>query len=54
MDRALGAAQANAGRYHLEGVRRVAALGGLRMVRRIAPAAPLRGYRWLYDEDVTR
>ena len=54
VERALDAAKANAGRYHMEGGRRVVAQGGLRMLGRVAPAAPLLGYRWLYDMDVTR
>ncbi|WP_179380860.1 FAD-dependent monooxygenase [Jannaschia marina] len=51
--RALSAAQANATRYHLSGGQRSVALSGLRLLGRVAPRLPLRGYGWLYDADVT-
>ncbi|MCK0167363.1 FAD-dependent monooxygenase [Jannaschia sp. S6380] len=51
--RALRAAQRNAANYHLTGPRRRIAHAALRIAHRIAPAAPLRGYAWLYDHDVT-
>ena len=52
--RALAAARGNAGKYHLGGLRRVAAHGALRALARVAPGVPLRGFGWLYDHDVTR
>jgi len=52
--RALAAARANAVNYHLTGARRLAAHAGLRLANRIAPAMPMRGFRWLYNHDVTR
>ena len=51
--RALAAAAGNARNYHLSGGRRAAAHAALRTLGRLAPGAPLRGYRWLYGHDVT-
>ena len=53
VERALAAAAGNARNYHLSGARRAAAHAALRAVGRVAPGLPLRGYRWLYDADVT-
>ncbi|CTQ48873.1 FAD-dependent monooxygenase [Jannaschia donghaensis] len=52
--RALAAAQGNADRYHLSGTKREVAHAGLRLIARIAPGLPLRGYDWLYGADATR
>ena len=49
--RALRAAAGNARNYHLTGLRRALAHAALRAVGAVAPAAPLRRYRWLYDHD---
>ncbi len=51
--RALAAARGNAGKYHLGGVRRMVGHAGLRAVGAVAPGLPMRGFRWLYDHDVT-
>ena len=53
VERALAAARGNARNYHLSGARRAAAHAALRAVGRVAPGLPLRGFRWLYDADVT-
>lgn len=52
--RALAAAAGNSTRYHLAGGHRMAAHSALRMLGRVAPGLPLRGFAWLYDADVTR
>ncbi|WP_373635502.1 FAD-dependent monooxygenase [Yoonia sp. SS1-5] len=51
--RAINAANANARNYHLGGVRRIVAHGGLRLIGRAAPGAFLGRLGWLYDFDVT-
>ena len=50
---AIDAANANARNYHLGGVKRRAAHGGLRVLGIVAPAAFLRRFDWLYRFDVT-
>lgn len=52
--RALAAAAGNSTRYHLAGGQRMVAHNALRMLGRVAPGLPLRGFAWLYDADVTR
>nr|WP_040645065.1 FAD-dependent oxidoreductase [Rubellimicrobium thermophilum] len=54
VERAIAAANANARHYHLSGLPRRAALAGLSLAGRIAPAAFMNRYRWLHDLDVTR
>ena len=51
--RAIGAANANAVKYHLSGVSRRVAHLGLGMIGRVAPGAFMRRLEWLYDHDVT-
>ncbi|MEM8579915.1 MAG: FAD-dependent monooxygenase [Pseudomonadota bacterium] len=52
--RAVSAANTNAWAYHLpDGAVRTMAHAGLRILNRIAPAAPLRKFDWLYTADVT-
>ncbi len=51
--RVLAAARGNAGKYHLGGMRRHLAHGALRALARVSPRLPMRGFRWLYDHDVT-
>ncbi|WP_055681463.1 FAD-dependent oxidoreductase [Jannaschia rubra] len=51
--RALAAAAGNARNYHLTGLRRAAGHAALRLADRVNPSAPMRGYAWLYDHDVT-
>jgi salicylate hydroxylase len=52
VERAIAAANANAVNYHLAGVKRVAALGALGLVGRVAPGLFLRRFDWLYRHDV--
>jgi salicylate hydroxylase len=52
--RIVEAANANARRYHLSGLRRDIAHGGLRLLGRFAPNAAASRFRWLYGHDVTR
>jgi salicylate hydroxylase len=54
VERAIAAANANARNYHLTGLPRRAALAGLSLMGRVAPAAFLGRYRWLHGFDVTR
>lgn len=52
--RAVAAANTNAWAYHLpDGPLRLAAHSGLKILNRVAPAAPLRKFDWLYSADVT-
>ncbi|MDJ0992842.1 MAG: FAD-dependent monooxygenase [Dinoroseobacter sp.] len=52
--RAVSAANTNAWAYHLpDGPIRTMAHTGLKMLNKIAPAAPLRKFDWLYTADVT-
>ena len=51
--RAIGAANANAVKYHLSGVSRSVAHLGLGVIGRVAPGAFMRRLDWLYDHDVT-
>lgn len=51
--RIVEAASANARNYHLSGLRRSLAHAGLRLAGRLAPAAPLRRFDWLYGYDAT-
>lgn len=52
--RIVEAANANARRYHLSGLRRDIAHAGLRLLGRFAPNAAAGRFRWLYGHDVTR
>lgn len=52
--RIVEAANANARRYHLSGVRRDVAHAGLRLLSRLAPTAAANRFRWLYGYDVTQ
>ena len=54
VQRAIAAANANAVNYHLHGVRRMVAHGGLRVIGAVAPQVFLRRMDWLYGRDVTR
>lgn len=51
--RIIAAANANARNYHLSGLRRDIAHGGLRLLGRLAPNAAANRFRWLYGLDVT-
>lgn len=51
--RIVAAASANARNYHLSGLRRDIAHGGLRLLGRFAPDAAANRFRWLYGFDVT-
>lgn len=51
--RIVTAANANARNYHLTGLRRDLAHGGLRLLNRLAPATMLNRFDWLYGHDVT-
>ncbi|MGB3147694.1 MAG: FAD-dependent monooxygenase [Paracoccaceae bacterium] len=51
--RAIAAANANARKYHLSGLPRLAAHTGLRLLDRLAPGAMIDRFRWLYGYDVT-
>jgi salicylate hydroxylase len=51
--RAIGAANANAVKYHLSGVSRIVAHTGLRVIGKVAPSAFMGRLGWLYDHDVT-
>ena len=51
--RAIAAAEANAGAYHLSGLRRRGAHAGLRILGHVAPQLFLRRFDWLYGRDVT-
>lgn len=51
--RAIDTAAANATRYHLSGVRRLAAHAALRAADKLAPNAYLRRLDWLFGHDVT-
>ena len=52
--RIVAAANTNARLYHLGGPLRAVAHLGLRLGGRLAPAAPLRRFDWLYRHDVTQ
>jgi salicylate hydroxylase len=52
--RAIAAANANAKNYHLSGIKRRAALTGLKVMGAVAPNAFINRLSWLYDHDVTR
>lgn len=52
--RIVAAANANARAYHLRGLTRLVGHTGLRLLGRIAPAAMLGRFDWLYDHDVTQ
>ena len=52
--RIVGAANANARAYHLKGLPRVVGHTGLRILGRMAPAAMLNRFDWLYGHDVTQ
>ena len=51
--RAIGAANANAVKYHLSGISRIVAHTGLRVIGKVAPGAFMGRLGWLYDHDVT-
>ncbi len=52
--RVVNAASSNARKYHLRhGPHRWVAHLGLKAIGAVAPGMPLRGFRWLYDHDVT-
>ncbi|MEM8851047.1 MAG: FAD-dependent oxidoreductase [Pseudomonadota bacterium] len=53
VERALAAAKANAGNYHLTGAKRVAAHAALRLADRVRPQALAARFAWLYEHDVT-
>ena len=52
--RIVGAASANARRYHLSGIKRHVGYAGLRLISAAAPGFLTRRYDWLYNADVTR
>ncbi|MDQ2065644.1 FAD-dependent monooxygenase [Xinfangfangia sp. CPCC 101601] len=52
--RVVDAANANAKNYHLAGAKRAAAHMVIRLGGKIAPAAALKRFDWLYNHDVTK
>ena len=53
VERAIAAANQNARNYHLRGLRRRVAHGGLAAISATAPQVFLRRLDWLYGHDVT-
>ena len=52
--RVVAAANGNARAYHLSGLPRVIGHAGLRVIGRVAPAALVNRFDWLYGHDVTQ